>query len=74
MANRKIHFVLHISAHKYLEYYSGTVRDVVTVASDGRTVRFSAKLLRSFVSQDGIHGEFVIEFDADNKFVAINKL
>ncbi len=74
MSNRKAHFALHISAHQYMEYYSGAVRDVVTVASDGRTIRFPANLLRAFVSQDGIHGEFVIEFDDDNKFVAINKL
>ncbi len=74
MPNRKIHFVLQVSAQQYMEYYSGTVRDVITVACDGRTIRFPANLLRPFVAQDGIHGEFVIEFDRDNKFVAINKL
>ncbi len=73
MSNRKVHFVLHISADKYMEVYTGTVRDVVTVASDGRKIRFPANLLRPFVGLDGIHGEFVIEFDDNNKFVAINK-
>jgi len=74
MPNRKVYFALQISAHKYMEYYSGEVRDVVAVASDGRRIRFPANLLRPFVGQDGIHGEFVIEFNDDNKFVAINKL
>jgi len=74
MANRKVYFLLHISAHKYQEYYSGAVREVVAIASDGRTVRFPANILRPFVSQDGIHGEFAIEFDGNNKLVAIHKL
>ncbi|HHJ81103.1 MAG TPA: DUF2835 family protein [Candidatus Tenderia electrophaga] len=74
MPQQKIHFVLQISAHQYMEYYSGAVRDVVTVARDGRTLRFPANLLRPFVAQDGIQGEFVIEFDDNNKFVAINRL
>lgn len=74
MSNRKVYFTLHISAHEYLEYYSGAARNVATVAHDGRTIKFPANILRPFVAQDGIHGQFVIEFDADNKFVAINKL
>jgi len=74
MPHQKIHFVLQISAHQYMEYYSGAVRDVVTVASDGRRLRFPANLLRPFVAQDGIQGEFVIEFDDSHKLVAINKL
>lgn len=74
MASRKVHFTLHISAHEYLEFYSGAARNVATVAHDGRTIKFPANILRPFVTQDGIHGEFVIEFDESNKFVAINKL
>ena len=74
MANRNVHFVLHIPAHDYLNYYSGVAREVVTVASDGRKIRFPANILRPFVTQDGIHGEFMIEFDEANKFVAIHKV
>ena len=74
MSNRKLHFALRISAHDYQKFYSGAVRDVVTVSRDGRKVRFPANILRPFVGQDGIQGEFVIEFDDNNKFVAIHKL
>jgi hypothetical protein len=74
MSTYKVHFVLHISAHEYQDYYSGTARNVAVTARDGRAIKFPANILRPFISHDGIHGEFVIEFDDNNKFVAINKL
>lgn len=74
MSTRKVHIVLHISAHEYQDYYSGAARNVAVTARDGRSIKFPANILRPFISHDGIHGEFVIEFDDDNKFVAINKL
>lgn len=74
MVARKVRFTLHIPAHEYQQYYSGSARDVIVTASDGRNIQFPANILRSFVGHDGIHGEFVIEFDDNNKFIAINKL
>ncbi len=74
MSAHKVHIVLHISTHEYQEYYSGVARNVAATASDGRSIKFPANILRPFISHDGIHGEFVIEFDDNNKFVAINKL
>ncbi len=74
MARRNVHVILHISAAEYLEYYSGAARHVAATASNGLSVKFPANILRPFITHDGIHGEFVIEFDHNNKFVAIKKV
>ena len=70
----RLHLRLDISAELIHTYYSGGVREVVATAHDGRVVRFPANILRSFVTHHGVHGEFVLEFDANHKFVAINRL
>lgn len=74
MATRKVRFTLHIPAHEYQQYYSGSASNVIVTATDGRNIQFPANILRSFVTHDGIHGDFVIEFDYNNKFVAINQI
>ena len=53
-------FQLRISAYQYLDYYRGTVRQVLVECSDGRKVQFPASLLQRFVTQDGIRGNFVL--------------
>ncbi len=74
MANRKLRFFLDIPAHEYQVYYMGGARDVVAVCHDGRTIRFPANRLRSVVSHDGVYGEFEIEFDQQNRFVALRRI
>lgn len=74
MAHRKLHLVLHISAAEYLKYYDGGASTVLATAGNGLRVEFPARILRPFVGHDGVHGEFVIEFDERHKFVAIKKL
>ena len=65
---------IYISADEYVRTYAGTARDVVTQASDGRTVRFPANILRPFVTREGIRGRFHIYFTRDNKFERIEKV
>ena len=65
---------LHISSHQYLNYYKGTADAVVATSVDGRTVRFPARVLRPFLTHDGIEGTFLIRFNEQNKFVGIEKL
>ena len=65
---------LHISSHHYLAYYKGTADSVVAMSLDGRKVRFPARVLRPFLTHDGIDGTFLIRFDDRNKFVGIEKL
>ncbi|ALP54697.1 hypothetical protein Tel_01940 [Candidatus Tenderia electrophaga] len=74
MASRKLHVILHISADEYLKFYSGAASTVVATTRNGLSIEFPAHILRPYVRHDGIHGEFVIEFDDNNKFVAIDKL
>lgn len=70
----EIRFFLDIPSEKYLAYYRGRARDVVATSVDGRTVRFPAQVLRPHLTHRGIQGEFVLCFDADNRFVAIRKV
>jgi hypothetical protein len=57
-----------------LSYYLGTARAVVVESFDGRRVRFPAGVLQQFVAHDGIHGVFEMDFDANNKFIAIRRV
>jgi hypothetical protein len=64
---------LTISAQEYLSYYRGAASAVVARSRDGKTVRFPAGLLRRFLTHEGVHGEFVLRYDARNKFVSIDR-
>ncbi len=70
----EIVFQVHITQEAFLAYYQGVARSVVTQASDGRTVRFPARLLQPFLTRQGIHGVFVIRYDENNKFKEIRKI
>ena len=70
---REVTLDLAISAQDYLAHYQGSVREVVATSSDGRNIRFPCNILQPFVSHTGIHGQFVISFDDQNKFQGIRK-
>ena len=57
-----------IAAEEYQRLYHGTARDVITTATDGRRVRFPARILRPYVLHSGIRGRFRIVFDDRNRF------
>lgn len=63
-----------ISSDEWLKLYQGLARDVHTVARDGRTVRFPARILSRFYLRDGVVGSFRIVFDDAGKFVSIDRL
>ncbi len=69
-----IRFRLAISADKYLRFYAGQARSVVARSHDGRRVQFPAGALRRFVSRDGVHGEFELRFDDDNKLIDLFRI
>jgi hypothetical protein len=64
---KKYEFQLGISSERYLDYYRGTIRQVVVRCSDGLTLQFPASLLKPFVTAAGIHGTFVLTCGDDNK-------
>jgi hypothetical protein len=67
-------FHLRISSEQYLDYYRGTVRQVVVRCTSGQTVQFPASLLQRFVTPDGIHGEFVLTCDEHHKHTSLKEL
>lgn len=70
----ELRFYLNLSAERYLSYYQGAARAVSVVSVDGRRVAFPAEHLRRFVTHDGVQGEFVLRFDADHKFIGLERL
>lgn len=67
-------FRLAIPAKKYLAYYEGAVQQVVVTLADGQRVQFPADALRRFVTRDGVHGEFVLSVDKQNKLQRIERV
>ncbi|WP_166263760.1 DUF2835 domain-containing protein [Marinobacter caseinilyticus] len=62
-----------ITSDEWLKLYQGIARDVHTVARDGRSVRFPARILSRFYLRDGVRGSFCITFDDAGKFVSIER-
>jgi hypothetical protein len=71
---QRMRVVLNISSCQLSEYYEGIVNSVVARATDGRTVKFPANVLRSVVQDDGVYGTFELTFDKHNKFVSIRRI
>lgn len=67
-------FHLRISPEQYLDYYRGMVRHVVARCASGQTVQFPASLLQRFVTQEGIHGDFVLTCDEHHKNASLKRL
>ena len=64
---------LTISRDEFLKLYRGHAKHVVAQDRSGRNVRFPASILLPYVGHGGVIGTFTIEFDGNNKFVAIKK-
>lgn len=63
---------LHLTRGQLLQYYRG-VRSVQARATNGQLVQFPANTLQRYVSEDGIHGRFRLEFDENRKFLGLVK-
>ncbi len=71
---QRMRVVLNISSHQLSQYYEGAVDSVVAKATDGRTVKFPANILRTVVQDDGVYGMFELTLDKRNKFVSIRRI
>lgn len=71
---RELRFHLNISADEYSRYYRGTARFVHARSVDGRTVRFPINVLQPHLTHEGVHGEFILYFDHNNKFIRLDKI
>jgi len=65
---------LNISPERFQAYYQGVVEYVVATASDGRTIKFPARVLRPFITYQGVQGTFEITCDANLKFQDIRRV
>ena len=71
---KQIAISLQLTSHQIEEYYRGKTRHVVAEATDGRIVQLPINVLHSFISEDGIIGDFVVTTDDKHKFVSIERL
>jgi len=70
---KRYEFQLRISPEAYLDYYRGTVRQVVVRCTTGQTVQFPASLLQRFVTPEGVHGRFGLTCDENHKCVDLQR-
>jgi len=66
-------FELHISPEAYLDYYRGTIRQVIARCATGQTVQFPASLLQRSVTPEGIHGAFALTCDEHHKCIRLER-
>ena len=74
MTVRTLKFHVAISTESFLEYYRGPGRSVQVRTDEGQILRFPAGALQSFVTPDGVHGHFMIQFDDANRLIGIKKI
>ena len=67
-------FSLDISRQKYLHYYAGKATSVQVQSVEGKLIRFPASALKSWVTHQGVSGNFIIVFDENHKLVELKKL
>lgn len=72
-AHQRIELTLHISAERFLNFYRGAAQTILARARDGRSVSFPCNLVQPFVQHDGIHGNFVLELDANNRCIRMRR-
>lgn len=63
-----------LSAERFLAVYQGHANRVMVRSRDGRKVSLPAHHLRPFLTHDGIHGSFELEFDPGGSLLALRRL
>lgn len=69
-----VRFALHIPAEQVIAYYQGVAKQVSVVTYSGQRIEFPAEKLRPFITQQGVYGEFEMEFDSQHRFVGMQRL
>jgi hypothetical protein len=60
---QQFEFRLNISEQQYLNYYRGSVRQIIVRSTTGATIQFPASLLTKFVTSSGVQGHFLLTCD-----------
>lgn len=68
-----LYLELHVRPDDLLDYYRGQARTVHAQAANGQTVNFPASALQQFVTTEGVHGWFRLDFDGHHKLVGLER-
>jgi len=64
---------LQINKSELEKYYTG-VNTVIAKSADGHKVQFPVNILQKFITHEGIHGVFILEYDDKFKFKHIQEV
>ena len=64
---KRFQFHLSVSSEELLAYYRGAAQQVLVTCFDGLVIQFPASLLKTVVTRDGVHGDFSLTCDENNK-------
>lgn len=67
-------FNLQIGRNEIRRYYQGTAREIRVLSENGQRLSFAARHLRPFITENGIHGQFLLTTDENHRFLALTKL
>jgi hypothetical protein len=71
---QQFEFRLNITEQLYLNYYRGSVKQVIVRSSTGATIQFPASLLTKFVTSSGVYGHFCLTCDDAFKGSEVRRL
>lgn len=69
-----MYFYLDLGHDDVLAYYQGHYQVISALTTEGLRIEFPASAIKPYVSHDGIHGLFAIEFDDNHKLVGVQRV
>ncbi len=74
MNNQILNFSLNIPQSKILLYYKGNAKNLIVTLSNGKRVQLPLINFREFISEQGLHGDFEVEFTSEFKLISLNRV
>lgn len=71
---QRIRFRIDLPAERFRRYYQGSAQTVQVEAEDGRRIQLPALNLRPFLAPGGLHGNFELILDNNNKLLKIHRI
>ena len=65
---------IHLPAERFLAVYQGRANRVLLHSRDGRKVSLPAHHLKPFLTHEGVHGRFELEFSSSGELLALRRL
>lgn len=73
MMTQTFEFSINLSAEKTERIYQGQVRYILVYTDDGASLQLPAQNFRTYVTDKGINGRFIVETDNNNKLTRLRK-